>query len=287
MFVKMTVQNYFNYFKKELEEIYSISESENITDWVFESVTGLKRGERLLKKVDNVSQIHTDQLNTALTRLKEHEPVQYVLGESWFYKEKFRVSRDVLIPRPETEELISWALSEISKDDKLDILDIGTGSGCIPIIMKKYLPKSIVKAIDVSEKAIEVAKDNASQLNADVKFMCCNFLNESNWGTMGQYDLIISNPPYIPISEARTLRKNVTDYEPEVALFVEDSDPLLFYRKIIDFSLLHLYKSGKIFVEIHEDYAINTLKLFEVYEFAKVEIRKDIYGKERMIMAVK
>ncbi|GAC1383300.1 MAG: peptide chain release factor N(5)-glutamine methyltransferase [Ginsengibacter sp.] len=283
----MTLQDYFNYFKKELEQIYSTSESENITDWVFESVTGLKRGDRLLRKSDNLSEKDTTQLRDALTRLKDHEPIQYVLGESWFYKEKFRVSRDVLIPRPETEELISWALSEISKDDKLDILDIGTGSGCIPIIMKKYLPKSIVKSIDISEKAINVAKDNARQLNVDVEFICTNFINDSNWSTMGQYDVIISNPPYIPISEVRTLRKNVTDYEPGLALFVEDSYPLLFYKKIIDFSILHLYKSGKIFVEIHEDHAVNTLNLFEVYEFAKVEIRNDIYGKERMIMAVK
>ena len=283
----MTLHNYFNQFKKELEEIYSISESENISDWVFENILGLKRGNRLLKKDDTISPKNTDDLNAALARLKEHEPVQYVLGESWFYKERFWLTHDVLIPRPETEELVSWALSETSKDNPIDIIDIGTGSGCIPIILKKYLPNSIISSIDVSKNAIEVAKRNADKLNVAIEFICTDFITESNWANLGKFDIIISNPPYIPTGESQTLHKNVINYEPALALFVDNSTPLLFYEKIIKFSHLHLHKAGKIFVEVHEDYAIDTLKLFETYDFDKIEIKKDIYGKERMIMATK
>lgn len=287
MFVWMTLHEFFNYFKKELSEIYSSSESENIADWVFEHFTGLQKGGRHLKKNEIVSESIRMELENALVKLKKHEPVQYVLGESWFYKEKFLVTRDVLIPRPETEELVSWMISVVDKTDALSIVDIGTGSGCISIMIKKYLPNTNVAAIDVSKKALEVARINACNLKTDIDLLNLDFLIEDNWTALGTFDIITSNPPYIPLNEFTTLNKNVSEHEPSLALFVDSSDPLLFYKKIIDFSKMHLAEGGKIFVEIHEDYAIQTSELFKDAAFKNIEIRNDMYGKPRMIQAIK
>ncbi|MEP6583123.1 MAG: peptide chain release factor N(5)-glutamine methyltransferase [Ginsengibacter sp.] len=272
----------------ELKRIYEEREAANITDWIFETVTQLKKWERREALNKDINKEQLTRLENHLRDLLQHKPVQYVLNEAWFYKMKFFVNESVLIPRPETEELVSWIVNEIKsakpdvRNEGLQILDIGTGSGCIAISIKKNLQACIVTALDVSEEALNVAKRNAEVLQADIDFIENNFLNESDWNQLDQYDVIVSNPPYIPAKERETLSKNVSGFEPSIALFVPDNDPYVFYDKIAKFSLLHLKVEGKIYVEIHEDHAKKIKNIFSSYNF-KTEVRKDIYGKERMI----
>jgi release factor glutamine methyltransferase len=232
---------------------------------------------------------HLEKLKNYLHELLEHKPVQYVLNEAWFYKMKFFVDENVLIPRPETEELVEWVISDFKKEKDSkpkNIIDIGTGSGCIPIALKKELPDSKITAIDVSEKALSVANKNAAELHSAIEFFKIDFLKENEWQTLSQYDTIVSNPPYIPIDEKKILAKNVTEFEPQIALFVENNDPFIFYKKIVEFSKTHLNPGGKIYVEIHEEYARQVKKIFENTGLLS-EIKKDIYGKERMVKAMK
>lgn len=283
----MTTSHPYNDFRQALKTIYSKSESENITDWVFEQVTGKKKLERRDLKEEDLSPDQLLLLKNYLNQLENHTPVQYVLGESWFYKRKFFVNNNVLIPRPETEELVEWIIQEIKQRENLtscSILDIGTGSGCIPISLKKEMPGCTVSALDVSAGALEVAKRNAVNNQADVIFFEINFLDEQEWQTLSHFDIIVSNPPYIPLTEKGMLDKNVTDFEPSIALFVEDGDPFIFYIEIARFALKHLSPGGKVFVEVHEDFAGDVKTVFENNGFVAT-IKKDIYGKERMVSA--
>ncbi|HZW65758.1 MAG TPA: peptide chain release factor N(5)-glutamine methyltransferase [Hanamia sp.] len=277
-----------------LKAIYEDREADNISDWVFENVTGLKKWERRENKNGELNATHLKRLKNALKELLKHKPVQYVLKEAWFYKMKFLVDENVLIPRPETEELIEWIINDFKKerDSKptmpdgrpANIIDIGTGSGCIAVALKKELPDSNITAIDISEKALSVAKKNATELNTPVNFFQINFLNENAWKPLQTYDRIVSNPPYIPFNEKEILAKNVTDFEPAIALFVENNDPFVFYKKIVEFSETHLKSGGKIYVEVHEEYAKQVKIIFENAGFIS-EIKRDIFGKERMVKA--
>jgi release factor glutamine methyltransferase len=260
-----------------------------ITDWIFETVAGVKRSD-LIKNPDQVVENKIIlQLNSCLTELMQHKPIQYVLGEAWFFKMKFKVNDQVLIPRPETEELVQLVLDNCNNKkysqesgEILSILDIGTGSGCIATALKNNLANSVVHATDVSEGALEIAKENALNHKAEINFISLDFLNENSWHLLPNIDIIISNPPYIPLEEKKRLDKNVTQYEPHQALFVTDSSPFIFYEKIAAFGKKHLLANGKIFVEFHEDFAIQTAAIFEVdYQ---VEIKKDIFGKDRMLI---
>ena len=283
----MTTPQQYNDFRQALTSIYSQSEAENITDWVFEHVTGKKKFERRALKGEELSPDQLLLLKNYLSQLEAHTPVQYVLGEAWFYKRKFFVNNHVLIPRPETEELVEWIIQEIKMKGNLgscSILDIGTGSGCIPISLKKEIPGCTVSALDVSEEALVVAKRNAMDNQADVEFLELNFLVEQEWETLSNFDIIVSNPPYIPLTEKGLLDKNVTDFEPSIALFVEDGNPFIFYLEIIRFAKKHLSPGGKVFVEVHEDFAGNVKTIFEENGFVPT-IKKDIYGKERMVSA--
>ena len=285
----MTTGEFYNDFKKKLKTIYEDREAENISDWVFENVTGLKRWERRENKNKELNEPDLGKLKKDLEELLNQKPVQYVLNEAWFYKMKFFVNENVLIPRPETEELVEWIVSDLKKqkDSKAtNIMDIGTGSGCIPIALKKELPETNITAIDVSEKALSVAKKNASELQVTIDFFKIDFLEENERQALSQYDIIVSNPPYIPINEKEILSKNVTDFEPGIALFVANNDPFIFYKKIANFSKTHLNQGGKIFVEIHEEYAKQVMIIFENTGLI-CETKKDIYGKERMIKAKK
>jgi release factor glutamine methyltransferase len=219
-----------------------------------------------------------------LNELLLHKPVQYVLGEAWFYHMKLKVNGHVLIPRPETEELVEQLIKDRkSKLTDPAILDIGTGSGCIPIAIKKNLPASIVTGIDISKDALILAKENATLHNAHISFKQVDFLDETAWSGLGLFDIIISNPPYIPVHEKEKLGKNVTDFEPHLALFVPGNSPLVFYEKIAAFGRDHLLPNGKIYLEIHEDFAKETAALF-MKNYQTVMIKKDMYGKERMLL---
>lgn len=292
----MTTAAIYNDFKSQLKTIYDEREAENISDWVFENVTGLKRWERRENKNKELNENHLKKIEKYLEELLKHKPVQYVLNEAWFYKMKFFIDENVLIPRPETEELVEWIVSDFKKQTgskpalptgrQANIIDIGTGSGCIPIALKKELPNSNITAVDVSEKALAIANKNAAELHSAIEFFEIDFLEENEWQTLSHYDIIVSNPPYIPIKEKKILSKNVTDFEPGIALFVDNNDPFIFYKSISEFSKTHLNPRGKIFVEVHEEYARQVKVIFENAGLIS-EIKKDIYGKERMIKSIK
>lgn len=268
----------------QLQEVYNLSEATTITGYLFEKYAGSTRADIIRHPDQQLSASTHEQLQFALAELLEHKPIQYVLGETWFYHLKFKINGQALIPRPETEELVELLISNNRNSvPGQQILDIGTGSGCIAIAIKKNLPATIVTAIDISDGALELAKENAVQHNTGIRFLQMDFLNESCWPGLPQFDIIISNPPYIPQAEKEMLAKNVSCYEPHTALFVPGNDPLLFYEKIAGFSTSHLKKNGMIYLEVHEDHAQETASLFPKEQF-QTSIKKDIFGKDRMIV---
>ncbi len=212
------------------------------------------------------------------SRLLAATPVQYVTGYAWFMGQKFKVNEEVLIPRPETEELVEWVRSS-SKQDQPLILDIGTGSGCIPIMLKTLIPCATVHAVDISPGAVGMARQNAREKNAEIVFFELDFLDEDQWSLLPAVDVIVSNPPYIPLHDKHTMEKHVVDHEPHLALFVPDEDPLLFYKAMLRFAEQKLKPGGMIFWEIHHELAP---KLAEICAHP-VEIRKDMQGRERMV----
>ncbi|MGI8581536.1 MAG: peptide chain release factor N(5)-glutamine methyltransferase [Chitinophagaceae bacterium] len=283
----MTVDELYKDFVRQLKEIYGERESNNITDWVFESIAKIKRLDRITDKQKQLNYATIEQLNIALQLLLQHKPVQYVLKEAWFYKMKLFVNEQVLIPRPETEELVEWVVEEFEISDfRFQILDIGTGSGGIAIALKKALPGAEIFAIDVSEDALQVARRNAQNQNVSINLLNIDFLNEDRWLSLPLVDIIISNPPYIPENKKAKIDKNVVGHEPHLALFVTDENAFIFYEKIASFAKKNLKEEGKIFVEVHEDYANEVEKIFTEKNF-KTEIKKDIYGKKRMLKANK
>ena len=281
----MTNREQYRIFLQQLQSIYNLNEATIITDWVLESLAGIKRFDVVKGPENLLPDTITQKLKLALKELLQHKPVQYVTGEAWFYNMKLKVDKSVLIPRPETEELVKLVLDTV-KDAVIlapSIIDIGTGSGCIAIAVKKNLSAASVTAIDVSENASAIAKDNSAVQQTEIQFLKVDFLEESQWASLPRYDVIVSNPPYIPMDEKEKLDKNVTGFEPHQALFVPDRSPLLFYKKIAAFASAHLNPKGKIFMEVHENFAKETAALF-IQNFSEAIIKKDIFGKERMVM---
>lgn len=230
--------------------------------------------------------IQEEELQNIQARLLQHEPIQYILGQADFYGLKFKVNRNVLIPRQETEELVFWILETIQKEIKnsnLKILDIGTGSGCIPITLKKKMPQLNVSAIDISTEALEIAKHNADLNKTVIEFIQNDILNDNQQQISNFYDIIVSNPPYIPLVERAILASNVTEFEPALALFVTDENPLIFYNTIAEFAKAHLNTNGYLFFECNEYNAGEVSQLLEREGFKNVTLQKDINGKERMI----
>jgi len=225
------------------------------------------------------------ELNTITDRLVTGEPIQYIIGKTWFFDIPFKVNEHVLIPRPETEELVGTILESVkSTEGTIDILDVGTGSGCIAITLKKKIAAARVTGIDISEKAIQLAKKNAIAAETEVCFYADDIFNPSylmnkNW------DIIVSNPPYIPMNEKKSLHINVINFEPHQALFVPENEPLKFYSAILDYSVKHLNKGGKLYFEINQDYKNQIIELISSYGFKNVIIMKDISGNYRMASA--
>lgn len=288
----MTIQEATFFLLNRLRAIYNKDEAGNITDMIMEHLTGSGKVERMMYKNSAISPKEELQLNEFTERLLQHEPVQYVLNEAWFYGLKLYVDKHVLIPRPETEELVDWVLkevgswkSEVGDTGTMSVFDIGTGSGCIPISIKKKLPEAEVWSCDVSNTALDVAQKNATSLNAGVRFLLLDFLDKEKQDTLPLFDIIVSNPPYISHTERYQMKPNVLEYEPAKALFVPDNDPLQFYKAIAEFGKTHLHKNGKIFCEIHEDAGTAIIDLFSNFGYSAI-IKKDMQGKERMIKAV-
>lgn len=288
----------------KLYDIYDNREAAAITNLVMENITEWKKIDRVVNKEVPLSLPKIELLKKFTGELLSHKPVQYVLHEAWFEGMKFYVDEHVLIPRPETEELVDWVAAEIKNEQSairnkgvsdhpkpaityypFTILDIGTGSGCIPIALKKKLPFAEIYSCDLSEEALNIAKRNANNNNTDIQFLHLDFLNEQQRSALPAFDIIVSNPPYVPIKDKPTMMRNVTEHEPHLALFVEDDEPLVFYKAISDFAKQHLLSNGKIFVEMHEDQSANVKKLFPSGAFNSVEIKKDMQGKERMLKA--
>lgn len=272
-------------YQKELQNQYSESEIDTIFYWVAEKILD-KPTSMLRLALDEEWYEFEEKKNQFLFKLmllKDFKPVQYVVGESEFFGKKFFVNENVLIPRPETEELIEWILND-NPNFEGKILDVGSGSGCIPVVLKSQFPQAGVFSIDLSKGAIEIAKSNAEYHQTPIQFLEMDFLDDSNWNKLPRFDIIVSNPPYIVESEKSDMKENVLKYEPKTALFVPDNDPLIFYRKIADFASTHLNPGGKIYVEINQNLGEETKELLQK-SFQTVELRKDISGNYRMIKA--
>lgn len=282
----MTIHLAYQQLLLQLYEIYTVREAANIADMVIEHVTGQRKIDRIIYKDLPINESQQKQLKNFTSELLLHKPVQYVLGESWFMNMKLMVNEHVLIPRPETEELVEWILKDIKQTGKtLSLIDIGTGSGCIPIAIKKKNPELSVSAIDVSKDALQAASFNAAALGVVINLIQLNFLDESKWNRLGKYDVIVSNPPYIEQDEGAAMRNNVLKYEPHLALFVPGEDALIFYRKIAKFSQKHLEAGGSVYVEINEALGEQVVRLFKRYGFKDVILKKDMQAKDRMVKA--
>lgn len=269
------------YIANQLTAIYDRKEADNIAKVLLIDLFRVNQIRLALNDKVHFSDEEKNALAAVIKRLLNHEPVQYVCEKAWFYGYAFRVNQQVLIPRPETEELVKWVLESPLKQPK--ILDVGAGSGCIAISLALEFPEANVDAIEVSRGAIELAAENATDNNARVNFLPGDVLAIEE--LPATYDIIVSNPPYIPESEIKDMQRNVANYEPREALFVSNNDPLIFYRKIAKLSAKGLSKSGLLYYEIHEGKGPEIKEMLEEMNFINVEIKKDLQGKERMIKA--
>jgi release factor glutamine methyltransferase len=283
----MKIRQYRDLFIKALFPIHGEGEAESFFYLILEAKHQLKRIDLALRPDMDFTDTEILVWNTLVEQLKLEIPIQYLLGKTSFYGLDFEVNSSVLIPRPETEELVEWILEgQKSKvrSQKLRILDIGTGSGCIAISLAKNITTAQVFAMDVSKIALATAKINAETNKVDVAFMVQNILQTDDLGQ--QFDLIVSNPPYVRNMEKQEIKKNVVDNEPHLALFVEDNDALIFYRKIAELAQKHLASDGELFFEINQYLGKETSALLTEMGFKEIELRKDIYGNDRMIKAI-
>ncbi len=282
----MLIKKYKSQFLEQLSPIYGNDEAESFFFLILENKHQFKRIDLALDLGLEFSDAEINVWNAILEQLKLQIPVQYLLGSTHFYGLEFYVNTNVLIPRPETEELVDWIIkSQKSNGEshKIKILDIGTGSGCIAISLAKNLINAQVFAIDISEKALATAQKNADLNQVNVTFIQKNILEPANLDQ--EFDIIVSNPPYVRNLEKAEIQKNVLDNEPHLALFVEDNDALIFYKKIAELALKNLSKNGVLYFEINQYLGKETEELLKNLGFKNIELRKDIYGNNRMIFA--
>lgn len=282
----MTIQVAFAHLTSSIQPLYDAREAANIAHILMEHITGLGKMDRIVYKEKKLDEAQLTQLQQAIEALLCQEPVQHITGKSWFYGMELDVNEHVLIPRPETEELVEWVLLE-NHNPQARILDIGTGSGCIPVALHKNLPQATVWAMDVSEQALEVAKSNAVKQKTPVHFTLMSALDDAATATLPAFDIIVSNPPYIKQSEKADMQPQVADHEPSLALFVPDNDALLFYRHIGRLALAKLPAQGKLYFEINEALGKEVVQLLESQGFTAVTLRQDLFGKDRMVSAIK
>ena len=275
------------FFKQELLSLYDEREIKSFINLVMEAYTGLSPAQLLISHEKSLNESVMLKIKFAINDLKVFKPLQYILGKTWFYGLEFKVTPDVLIPRPETEELVKWVIDDYQNHTlSLQLMDIGTGSGCIPISLKKHLQQTEIYALDISQNALDVAIENSKTNKAAVHFMLIDILHREKWQEIPEMDIIISNPPYVCNAEKKAIQANVMDYEPHLALFVSDEDPLVFYNAIADLALLKLKDKGCLYFEVNENYAMQTKNLLQSKGFTHCEIRKDMQDKDRMIKAV-
>ncbi len=282
----MILKSLKTHFNKELSGYYSESENESFFNMLAEFILKMKRIDIALNLYQVVSGKKCDKFQTAIKRLQNYEPIQYIIGDTEFYGLKFKVDNSVLIPRPETEELVDWIIKENQSKASISILDIGTGSGCIAISLAKHLPNANVYALDISEDALKIASTNAKTNGVEVEFMEADVLENSFSLEQLKFDIIVSNPPYVRELEKEMMKENVLKYEPPLALFVENEDALLFYRKISRLSRASLKDNGQLYFEINEYLGQDTKQLMIQDEFEQLELKQDIFNKDRMIKGV-
>jgi release factor glutamine methyltransferase len=283
----LTTGKFRNHFINSLEGLYPIEELKSFFYLLAGKYLNLSRINIALQLNNELTHEEQSSFYKAVDRLRNHEPIQYILGETEFFGMPITVNKQVLIPRPETEELVSWIIEDIDKNEAT-ILDIGTGSGCIAISLAKKLNNAVVSAIDISTRAIEVAKKNTLINNVNIEFSRVDVLNfeadldlHHKWES--KFDIIVSNPPYVRMQEKELMKSNVIDHEPDIALFVEDDDPLLFYRKISQLSKEYLKHNGTLYLEINEYLGLEMEKMLNKAGFKHVLLKKDMFGKNRMI----
>jgi len=288
----MNINKFRDYFNKTLKKLYPTSEIDTFLFLLLEEYLNFKRIDVVLKSNFEISSEDLTLLKSSTKLLEQEVPIQYILGKTEFYGFPFILNEHVLIPRPETEELVTSVLNKISKlerlhpiekEKKLKILDIGTGSGCIPISLKRSLPFAEITAIDIANEALIIAQKNASLNKVNINFIQQNILKTT--GLDDIYDIIISNPPYVRVSEKIEIKNNVLKNEPHLALFVEDNNPLIFYSKIAELAKSHLTKNGTLFFEINQYLGKETVELIKLKGFNKIQLKKDIFGHDRIIIA--
>ncbi|MBI9055372.1 MAG: peptide chain release factor N(5)-glutamine methyltransferase [Bacteroidales bacterium] len=271
--------------KSELKDIYPIEEIEGFIGLIFEKHLSYSKMQIHMNMDKQLFEEDVCNILDVIEELKEQKPIQYLLGETEFYNLNFKVTSAVLIPRQETEELVDWIIKENNQKGTLDILDIGTGSGCIAISLAKNIPDSRVTAFDISEEALLIAIENSNLNKTKVSFTKLDILNPPK-DFNKKFDIIVSNPPYVTNSEKSLMHKNVLDFEPELALFVEDNNPLVFYKGITDFARKHLKKRGGLYFEINESFGNKMEILLKTNGFEDVIVKKDINNKDRMARGI-
>jgi release factor glutamine methyltransferase len=294
----MTIKQHRAHFNKSLKHLYPTSEIDSFFFLILEEYMGLKRIDIVLKSDFLIDKKSLNLMQIATKQLEQEIPIQYIIGKTEFFGLPFHVNKEVLIPRPETEELVEQVLKKVSliktcnssknetiKEKQLKVLDIGTGSGCIAISLKKQLPSSEVSALDVSNKALRVAKKNAFLNNVDINFVHQDILKTNDLDKL--YDVIISNPPYVRELEKKEIKNNVLNNEPHLALFVDNKNPLLFYNKIAELAKKFLTKNGQLHLEINQYLGKETIKLLAEKGFKNIQLKKDIFGNDRIITAFK
>ena len=281
----MSVAIAYEFLRKSIAEIYSDQEAASVSTIILEDVFGITKLKRLSNPEKEFNSTDLLRLTDFIKRLLNHEPVQYVTGIAHFMDLKLEVNSNVLIPRPETEELLQWIIDDFLNSTKtVKVLDIGTGSGCIALALKKYLKSSEVYALDKSKNALNLAINNANKNQLEVYFIHDDILFLSSKQLL-KFDIIVSNPPYVLLSEKKLMNKNVLEHEPHLALFVDDSDPILFYKAIADYSLNNLNSKGLLYFEINEKYGEEIKIMLLNLNFINIELRKDFFGKDRFIKA--
>lgn len=283
----MLLREVKNIFHTELDPLYPKEEVNSFFSILIEHYLNLERFALALQPDLMVSKENETPMFDALSRLKLKEPIQHIIGTCHFMDMDFKVSKDVLIPRPETEELVRWIIEEVKglyseerNTKELRILDIGTGSGCIAISLAKTLNNSKIYALDISSDALKIAKANAASNSVEIILLEKNILADE---LDHEFDIIVSNPPYVRELEKKVMHQNVLDYEPYQALFVSDEDPLVFYKRITNISSKHLVKGGSLFFEINQYLGKETEQLLKDHNFSEIELRKDMFGNDRML----
>ena len=273
-----------DYIRKELNGLYSLQETEALIRFIFSTWKKLDQTQLLLKEIV-ITDKDKDFLCEVVRRLKNHEPIQYILGETEFYGLPFRLTPDVLIPRPETEELVDWILTSNIQSNPV-IFDAACGSGCIAVSLKKNIPESVVLGCDISDKVLAVAKKNAALNHVAVDFFLMDLLNMEK-KKLPEFDIIVSNPPYVMEAEKNKMEANVLDYEPHLALFAPASDPLAFYKAIVGLAVKRMKAGGSLYFEINCRFGKECIDILKENNFSNIKLRKDINGKDRMLKAVK